>query len=1371
MRRGKISRFHIFCFYILAFGCVALSHVLYERGQPVYTKQGTSQKTLGPRPDNSKLPRSICGIQSNAESIADRLESRSSFNEIAGETVSSNYLQQTPHFAKDLLARAPSEPTLRVRDLDPEIIYNIIQGKSTLRFEYEDMYMKFGGSLESSKNAGDRAVATTQVSEVANEGASWEYSTQYIQKFFESVGRSEVLTDISRTRLLDLRSLRYKDPVTIRCFYSVKDRYLMFELLEDVTGIVAGLDATIYSCWHAASKAEPGNLEPFESPRYLTIQNVRDPYSFQAIQRLVKLWLENGMDVMPYGAGFSIWRADVNPNIVEMDFVSGDQYISIHDAAWVILHQPWQMYGIIELLGDYQYGLSRLQISNIRFSLYRPGGKLASESDVDAIGGPNAIEYADIFLELEKRPAAQSSGDREDEEMESPPREEGSPDEIVGGVDSEDVGLPIDEDIIMNETPSRDGSLTPALQLLNWESPPVSQPSTHPLGPSWISGFTVKPSFSSDVGGRSYMPLNMRYTADVSFHAYASVSEGHLFIAPQISSAVPPEKAMPPHVFASIIRSAWLHSAGRSKFTGLTIGRVQPKTEDALGGIKERWGAGSLDAFVRATEDSFAVRVDDETLLNTPGVSPQERFYAIFAEIAATWEGKSILNLIATDYGALGINILDVSSVKYGLPLKAPSAIDGRYLTFGFSKELPPDSTVAILSVENSATEAGRVSLAVAKLLTVFFETGARFRVEDQRPIDYSGPELETPRQIKEKVGGLKLRYLRKHLRDIEADTSNDISGFREAIEIFRLIQDPRYLRPNLLADRNISPEKLVVLLDPSKPGKSTHRLTIFGSTEEEVEINDKKLPRLAWSEELNHMVILQQPSFDLYDDQLSSRLADMFVLETLAAKESLELSTSVDSIAMGADLGRRDLIRFFTFLNVQPASRAILSYIFTRSVGYDKSQPVVLTNPFYEVTESDQGTKSGEGARKITFKNGVERRLFWLIILGLPEVRAVSQYAKDTCYFTEPGLGLKRPDVINAIVIRWINSDDTKPGTSDLKPIFLIQLSSPTDENSPVRGRVAEAFFHGSLAVQQHLRLGERLELQEIYRPFLPGPIKRGGLSEEGWIGRAKDNMGTWASFKSHPVLERLIRLALRGLDDLHEFDSEDHIRHVVGNRPLTVKVTNTRENLSLQLLVDRGGGIMAIMNEIPTLGEPEEAIKKFCSAIYTAWLEAVRYSSAPEHEADTTTSLGRKTKKARPPALVLITKLSMETRDLLWSTRDIDNPHKELSTNHFVDIYGDQKPAGQPYLSRTTQVKHRDILYTIAGFEPEPGIGGVFFRLLLGTPEVASVLQAFQNYQSESEMRTWQSYLSSIYVRWSPLAIVLRFKSRHLDWTYDIV
>ncbi|EGX54069.1 hypothetical protein AOL_s00004g102 [Orbilia oligospora ATCC 24927] len=1228
------------------------------------------------------------------------------------------------------------------------------------------MYMKFG-SLESSKNAGDHAVATTQVSEVAKEGVFWEYSKQYIQKFFESVGRSEVLTDISRTRSFDLRSLRSNGPVTIRCFYSVKDRYLFFELLEDVTGIMTGLDATIYSCWYAASKAEPGNSEPFESPRYLTIQNVRDPYSFQAIQRLVKLWLKNGMDVMPNGAGFSILRADVSPNIVEKDFVSGDQYISIHDAAWVILHQPWQIYGIIQLLGDYQYGLSRLQISNIRFSLYRPGGKLVSKSDVGAIGEPNAIEYADIFLELEKRPAAHSSGDREDENMESPPREEGSPDEIVGGVDSEDVELPIDEDIIMNETPSRGRSLTPALQLQNWESSPFSQPSIHPLGLPWILGFTVKPSSPSNVEKRSYMPLNMRYTADVSFQAYASVSDGHLFISPQISSAEPPEKAIPPHVFASVIRSAWLHSGGGSKFVGLTIGRVQPKTEDALGGTRRRRGAGSSGAPSGTTKDSFAAHFDDGTKLDMPGIGIRKRFDVIFSEIATTWEGQSILHLIAADDGVLGVN--DIFSIKYGLPLKLRPAIDGRYLTFRLSKELPLDSTAAISSVDNSATKAGQVSLAVAKLLAVSFETGTRFRVEDQRPIDYSGPELEAPRQIKERVGGLKLRYIRKHLRDIEADTSNDVPGFREAIETFKLIQDPKYPGPNLLADRSISPEKLAVLRDPSKLGKSTHRLTIFGSTEEEIETNDKKLPRLAWSEELNHLAILQQPSFDSSDDQ-SSSLADIFVLETLATKESSQLSKSVDSIAMGEDPGRGDLIRFFTFLDVQPASRAILSYIVKMSVEYSESRPVVLTNPFYEVTESDQGTKSGEGTRKITFKNGVETRLLWLIILGLPEVRAVSQYAKDTCYFTEPGLGLKRPDLINAIVIRWI-SDDTKPGTLDLKPIFHIQLSSPTDENSPVRGEVAEAFFHGSLAVQQHLRLGERLELQEIYRPFLPGAIKRGGLSEEGWIGRVEDNMGSEASFRSHPVLERLIPLAFNGLDGLHEFDSEDHIRSSAGNRPLTVQVTNTREALSLQLLVDRRGGIIAIMDEIPTLGEPEEATKKFSSAIYTAWLEAVRYNSAPEHEADTATPLGRKIKGTRPPGLVLITKLSMETRDLLWSTRDIDNPHKEVSTNHFMNMYGNQKPVGEPYLSRTTQVKQKDIVYTVVAFEPEPGIGGVFFRLLLGTPEVASVLQAFQNYQSESEMRTWQSYLSSIYVRWTPFAIVLLFKSRDLDWTYDIV
>ncbi|KAF3243828.1 hypothetical protein TWF192_007895 [Orbilia oligospora] len=1248
----------------------------------------------------------------------------------------------------------------------------MLRGSLTLEYELEDRYMQFENSLEVSKHEGESAVAETQVSEIANKGAPREYDTQYINKFFESIGRPEVLTDISRARLFDVRSLEYGDPVTIRCFYFVKDRNLMFELLEDVTGIISGLGGTIYSCWHAASKAELGNSEPFESPRYLTIQNIRNPYSVHAIQRLAKLWSENNMDVMSNGAGFSVLRTDVSPiaNIVENDPVVGDHDISIHDAAWAILHQPWQMRAIIDLLGRYQYGLSRLQISNIGFSLYGPGGKLASESDLNAIDGLNAIEHVDIFLELEKRPAAHSSGDREDEDMESPPREEGSPDETVGGVDSEGVGPSIDEDIIMSEAPSRAGSLTPALQLLNWESPPVSQPSAHPLGPSWISSFTVKPSFPSDVGERSYMPLNMRYTTDVSFHAYASVSDGHLFITPQISSAEPPEKSIPPHVFATIIRSAWLHSGGGSKFVGLTIGRVQPKTEGALGGIKERWGVGSLGTSAGATEDSFAAHVDDETLLNTPGAGPQKRFDAIFAEIAATWEGQSILHLIATDYGALGVNINDISSIKYGLPLKAPSAIDGRYLTFafGFSKELSPDSTVAtspvaISPVDNSATEAGEISPAVAKLVTVSFETGARFRVEDQRPIDYSGPRFGTLYRIDEQIRGLKLRYLRKHLSDIEADKTNDISGFREAIDFFRLIQDPKYIGPSLLADRNISPEKLAVLRDPSKPGKSTHRLTIFGSPEEGIRTNDKKLPRLAWSEELNHMVILQQPTFDLYDDQ-SFSLADMFVLETLAAEGGSRLWESVESIATGVDLGRRDLIRFFTFLDLQPASRAILSYIFRRSGGYDKSLPVVLTNPFYEDTKSGQGTKSDQGTRKIILKNGVARRLLWLIILGLPEVRAVSQYAKDTCYFTEPGMGLKRPDLINAIVIRWINSDDTKPGTSDLKPIFLIQLSSPTDENSSVRGELARAFFHGAPLVQQRLGLGDRLELQEIYRPFLPGPIERGGLSEEGWIGTAVNSMGTTGgpSFKTNRAFAKLVRLALAGFDGLKEFASEDYSRYVGGTKPITVHVTNTRESLSLEFVVDGGGGIMAIMDEIPTLGEPEEAVKKFSSAIYTAWLEAVRYSSAPGHEADTTTSLGRKIKRARPPVLVLITKLSTETRDLLRSTRDMDNPDRGD---------GDPDSPGQPYLSRTSQVKHRDILYTIGEFETEPVIGSAFFSLLLGTPEVASVLQAFQDYQSESEMRTWQSYLSSVYVRWDPLAIVLRFKSRNLDWSYNIL
>ncbi|KAK6508649.1 hypothetical protein TWF506_010729 [Arthrobotrys conoides] len=1329
---------------------------------------------------------------SNTKSIAERLETGPPFSENPGKTISSNSTQQTPKPGKNIRVRAPPEAHILPKGIDPKTSQCIMLGLNLVRWEAEDMYTipEFEGVSEiKCRNAIEYAqISTKENSDVIQ---------QYIRDFFESIGRSEIITDLKHYHAYEVAS---SEPLTtpVLCLYSPKDRNLIFKMMEEVTGPVSGLGATIYACWHAASKAEPGNSEPFESPRYIMIQGILDSYSLEAIQRLAKLWSQSKMDMLPKGGGLSVYRADVNFDMVEgKDLVSildyGDLGMTIQSAAWAILYQPRHIGAIIDFLGEYYYG-SRLQISNIRFALYKSDGSLASKSDVDNDSGLKATERADIFLELEKRPSAHSGGNPEEDNTKTPSEVENPSDEEMEdpnpweGVGPSGFGSPsdfFDEDIIMSEAPSRLRSPSPALRISTWVSRPEFAPIDHLLGPKWLSG---GPSLYPP----SYVRLTLQYDAGVSFEAYASRLEQHLILLPKLESPDPPDIVIPPHQLANIIRSAWLHSVGEAIFGGITLGNLLPKTADNLQGLKDKMEPGPI-LRQGATEDSFFI-TEQEISMSSQHQDGGGRFNQVEEQLKGTWEGQSIYNLIQTDNGILGINY--ISGLQYGSLKEIPSDVgidaEARFLTFKFSREPPkglsednfkfrpidvdnlkfllvdgssPDKSTVIPPMNRDldpapspnnafqqAQEAAGRDPALAEHITLSFERGTHFQIEDlysaSRNLLDSESSLPTIiSSAEERIRELALKYRRKHIGNIKAGVPNTVFNHEIATAVIKFAVSPNLFKDfDLLMDSYIRHqyEYWETLRTPAKMDAAAYDLSVFGSAQDELEANDKSLPHFAWSTELGHMVIAQQPS----QDWLAARsfsLCDMFAIGTWGIGENNQ-PTPPQNIMTS------DQIRFFTFLDVQPVSRAILSYIFNIPGFYDKSLPTLLRNPFSGPRRHD------------TYKNGVMERLFWLIVSGLPEIRGVSQYAADISSFKIPRMASERdeykPQVINAIVVLWANRNHAEAGTPDIYPIIFVQLSNLSLQNSIVKDTSQLLYYNSELIIQEHLRTGRRLELQEIYRPFLPKLTERSNVpSKDDWAPTISPLF-----VKPPDGVIDFLSSAVTSIGRMRTYQ-EDHIKTEWKDISAAyiffgVRVTNTRESLSLNSLVDRKGTLIVVLDGIETIGEPEEGLNKFASAIYATWHAALSRRTR-------LSTLGPPV-KFNVPVFVALISLSKRTEQLLVDIFTKKGKYEYLSPrNRTPSQYG------RNFAGRTAQIEGQDIIFNRPALSIKYGALTVedenFFNLILGTPEVGSVLQAFQNYQSE--MGTWKYFVSKIYISTQkpgfgagpgPYSIFIRFSKR---------
>ncbi|RVD86186.1 uncharacterized protein DFL_004475 [Arthrobotrys flagrans] len=1266
-----VSKFRILGLF-LVYGSVALGHVLYERDEGRETTVQGKKITTTPLLDEHTrgyLPQ--------------------------------KYTEQESSGKKHLRVRAPSEAPL-LGEPDAPTRYDMIRGISTLRVEKEDMYIDpdYPGLSESYCNS---AIVSTTVSAIKR----FNGVSQYAADFFESIERSEIITDKGHYYGYEV-SPNDEGP-SLACSYSAKDRNLIaIPTLPDFRDPKSDFPRDIYRCWHYASRAGSDDLGWLpESPRYVTIHNIPDAYGLSAIKRLAKLWDENKMYTMSKGRGLSVSRADVNPELAEKE---PEEYknLNIYDAAWALLHQPWQTFGIIEFLGAYQYGLSRLQISNIRFALYDRDNKLASKSDLDS--NPNAIAYATVFFELERRPAAPSNENPDDENTASPPGGGDFPDEVMEDVDVEGLlrSPVVDEDIIMGEAPSRLGSPIPALQIATWVSRPELPPGIHPLGPDWVRRHAETAEHPL-----SYLQLSNQYTTDIFFTAYASRLEQHLVLFSTITTARPPEMALPPPQLANVIRSAWLHSAGGTMLRGITLGNLLPKTLGILEEVRERWGRGSAPRSM--SEDSFGAGTHD---------SNRERFNSILGRLAETWEGASILHLTALDEGILGIN--HILSVKYGRPLRLSENIDedAKFLVFEFSNELPvsSDNTIEAGPSNPSGQEDTTSSPDLADLVVLAFEQGARSRVKYSKPYMPAGNSEESYMgrgPVGSRLIRLKRKYFRKSLTEIKAHKPNKLLSHEQTVaHIQLLLQDSVFQKDDFLTDAYPDFEAKVTDIG-RKIELSTYELDIFGSTKDELEANDERLPHFAWSGDLGHLVIVQQPDSE-WSASRSFDLKDMFVIETITTERKVQPSDPI--FPMGTSP-----IRLFSFLDIQQDSRRILSYISGRLFGSQMPGPFVLmhkSNPFYVPPKT-----------KVHIKDEFIKRLAWLIVLGLPEVRAVLEYAAEINYFMNPDRESRYiwPDSINTMIIQWVRRNNDEGDPQDLIPEIFIQLSISTRQNSAFWGKGKSALFTEEPTIQDHLQAGEPLEMQEVYRPSLPKPVRQNGFLVQEWLCRVDPER--YQVSTRNPATWKFLDTAFWNWERKTGVAEQQAFKLEIESKTLVkVHISNARQRLEYEALVEPRGRLMIFQDGIPAPGKPIEGIKALAPAVYLIWDAAVKsYNTMGED--------GQRMRKIEPPQYVVIMKVCDRTARLirvLWSKYG-----KRFAPNKF---YARSNNISLTLLSRALEIQGKDgeDIHSVRGSTESE----IFFTTLLGTPEVGSILQAFQNYQSE--MGTWRAYIAGIYLKW---------------------
>ncbi|KAK6333025.1 hypothetical protein TWF718_010849 [Orbilia javanica] len=1246
-------------------------------------------------------------------------------NEALVEKFPGSHLEQISNSENRLGARAPPEIPLIGQGLQAEMRFDIIRGIMLLREVEEDLYAE--DDFKSSRAFSGALLRSTKVSPHNDPGGDEKRnSMQALNAFLEAIERPGIVTDKESYLLLDVEP----DDITrspSQCMYSPTDRVLLFVPLSPILDPdLSSMGNSIYGCWHYASitaQAKGSDSKWPPGPKYLVISGIEDDDGLLAIQRISSLWHARKMgNKLEHGCGFSISRTDANPHLASKE---PEDYpgLNIYDAAWAILQQPLRVRASVGSLLTFQWAMSRLQISNIRFALYNKDRKIASQADLDE--HPNEISQAVVFLELERRPGEMPDGANNG----SPNGDEKDPDEIMEDIDQVEAEYSYGPGSVspIGGIPFRIGSPITSMQLESGASG-IDAPVHNPLGPGASPSYTMH-----DEPPPTYYQRDIQYMPEILFKVYSSMLQDTLVIFSTITTAQPPEAVVPPEKFANVIRSIWIDSVGESKLRSIAFGNLSPKAEDALEDLREKWGKGNAPSFM--SEGSlFASAYDGDV----------QRYNSILARIAEFWEGASVLYLIAMDEGLLGIN--NIVSVKYG-PSVGGVDEDAKFLSFELSDELqtvagnldqpgspsvsepisPPPSDNIDDSPRKTPSKLGDTSIGstldLPELIAFSLEQGARIRAEYFTPYSYYANNGELASPIQE-LDELNAKYHRKSFGIVKPGGGNQYLNHEEAIEDFT----------RLGVRRDIGQLGFAVK-DFQARSRATYELGRYSSAPSELSSDDEQGPSFAYSAETRHMIMLEEPDFGP-PGQRSSSLRNILLLEAIRSKGRFDPRKS-------GKVSRP--INWITFLQVSQRSRRIIEYLFelTGEPRTVKSELRLLDffMPTFQASAKIYGSRIN--------KHSVKRRLAWLVALALPEIADFVQYAAEVLFFMDANWNslsnTGTPVWIGNMIfmsIRWVRLSEDLP--EELIPEIFAGLADPADDPRP---KIWQQRGMDLPIIRSHLKTGERVAMQDLCRQALPSSTRRGNPPAGDWVGRidsseiGRFNSDDWkrSSNNGHltnwpqPVTTADIpitlfmmaadaegrELYLRRDPAIWGLDPKELQRKIMSK----VIVKHKKEDISFEALVDKSGELMLFNPGFQAPGDLEEGIKKLAPAVYTSWYVASKGT-------DATTTI-------KSPKYVAILNVSKRTVTLLHRLAvelGFQNPAKFMDDEKMFKSF----PSQSLYV-------HGD---TLAGDRASRTTGTeLLFSALCGIPEVGAVLQAFQDYWNE--MGTHRSFVVDISLR----------------------